>query len=273
MWVCVTWMMAGKGIAMMGMEPRGSRVRRSRRCGLLRRSASASAGHTRTKTNAGLVAVVAVSGLILAGCGGGTTNSVTSPASPSVTSPTASPDINRGAAGTVSCAKGRGAANTCVVGDTGPGGGKVFYVLEGNPTGSRYMEAAPNTWNGGNKGDPSIVWCSNTNKNIPGSFGYAIGTGKANTDNMVAACKSGAANSVRTYTGGGLAAGSWSLPSKDELKVLWTQQTTLGGFAADFYWSSSQNDANDAWRQSFANGGQSDDDKFNPFRVRPVRAF
>ncbi len=65
------------GNVTVGTQSLGSRVRGSRRCGLLRRSSSASAGHTRTKTNAGLVAV-AVSGLlILAGCGG-TTKSVTS---------------------------------------------------------------------------------------------------------------------------------------------------------------------------------------------------
>ena len=46
----------------------------------------------------------------------------------------------------VTCADGGGAANTCIVGDTGPGGGRVFYVDEMAADGSRYMEAAPKSW-------------------------------------------------------------------------------------------------------------------------------
>ncbi len=258
-------MMARKGIAMMGTQPRGSRVWGSRRCGLLRRSASASVGHTRTKTNAGLVAVVAVGSLILAGCGGTTGSG---------TSPTASPAISRDAVAS-SCATGGGAAGTCVVGDTGPGGGKVFYVLEGNPTGSRYMEAALNTWDGGS-GDPAIEWCRNNLYAIHGKFGTLIGTGKANTDLMVAsgACTAGAANRVRAYTGGSV---SWSLASRDELNQLYTQQATVGGFGEySYYWSSSQDDAwKDyyAWGRSFNDGDQSSFKKGNELHVRPVRAF
>ncbi len=240
---------------MMGMEPRGSRVRRSRRCGLLRRSASVLAGRTRTKTNAGLVAVVAVFGLILAGCGGTTDT---------VTSPTASPKV--------SCATGGGAANTCVVGDMGPGGGKVFWVLEGWPTGLRYMEAAPNTWNGGSS-DPRISWCSTgpNGKKIPGADEIGIGFGKVNTDDMVAACTSGAANSVRAYTGGGKS--DWFLPSKDELNELYKQKTTVDGFAAGDYWSSSQQSKVLAWLQNFVGGNEFDINKDDHFYVRPIRAF
>lgn len=171
----------------------------------------------------------------------------------------------------ISCAKGGGAAGTCVVGDTGPVGGRVFYVKETNATGSSYMEAAPNTWNGGAV-DPLIAWCSKTKKTVLGTFRTAIGTGKANTDLMVAggACNSGAANRVRAYTGGGV---SWFLPSKDELDVLNSQRTVVGGFAADYYWSSSQFGARNAWSQSFLNGLSSLDSKVFTLRVRPVRDF
>ncbi len=268
MWVCMTWMMAGKGIAMMGMEPRGSRVRGSRRGGLLRRSASASAVHTRTKTNAGLVAVVAVGLLILAGCGGTTGSG---------TSPTASPEQSHTAA-PGSCATGGGGAGTCVIGNFGPGGGIVFYVNEAKSDGSRYMEAAPNTWSGGSS-DPEIAWCSNTREKIPGSFGTVIGTGRANTTDMVAggACSSGAANSVRAYTVGEQVVGDWSLPSKDELNELYLRRATVGGFPVGGlnvrYWSSSQNSANSAWCQNFNSGGQYRLKKFYSYHVRPVRAF
>jgi len=192
-----------------------------------------------------------------------------------------------------SCATGAGAANTCAVGATGPGGGIVFYVNESNATGARYLEAAPNTWSGGGT-DPGIAWCSNTTTLIAGTFGTAIGTGKANTDLMVAvgACASGAAVTVRTYRGGGLS--DWFLPSRDELNAMCnysrnpttpptgtctgTQDGTFAAGAFGFddavtYWSSSQNNAGSAWGQYFVDGGQSSGNKTNPNRVRPVRAF
>ncbi len=47
----------------------------------------------------------------------------------------------------------------------------------------------------------------------------------------------------------------------------------VGGFANDNYWSSSENDANNAWNQNFNNGNQNDDNKNNTLRVRAVRGF
>lgn len=48
----------------------------------------------------------------------------------------------------------------------------------------------------------------------------------------------------------------------------------VGGFAADNYWSSSQNNADNAWNQNFDNGNQNDDNnKNNTNHVRPVRGF
>jgi hypothetical protein len=174
----------------------------------------------------------------------------------------------------VSCAAGGGAADTCTIGDTGPGGGKVFYVDENAATGSRYMEAAPNTWDGGSA-DPAIAWCNITSTPISGASGIAIGTGKTNTDNMVAACTSGAANSVRGYSSPGAPAGSWSLPSKDENNQLFIQRATVGGFAGGFlaYWSSSQINNVNAWAQSFEIDFASSRNKVTLNRVRPVKAF
>jgi len=110
-----------------------------------------------------------------------------------------------------------------VVGDTGPGGGTVFYVDETAGDGSRYMEAVvagtTPAWDDTNGGS-YYQWCVGTGQTNNVTTGTAIGSGTTNTDNMVAACTSGAANSVRAYTGGGLLAGSWSLPSLDELNAL-----------------------------------------------------
>jgi hypothetical protein len=172
----------------------------------------------------------------------------------------------------VTCATGGGAAGTCVLGATGPGGGKVFYVDDSAATGSRYMEAAPNTWNGGSA-DPGIAWCSNTTTSIAGTFGTAIGTGNANTNLMAAggACTSGAANSARAYAGGGLT--NWFLPSKDELVQLYTRRADVGGFADYNYWSSSQSGADNAWLKNFTTINPSSGLKKYPLSVRPVRAF
>jgi len=175
----------------------------------------------------------------------------------------------------VSCATGGGAAGTCVVGATGPGGGIVFYVNEANATGSRYMEAATADLAG------THVWCP-----LPGSLitgvetitvasASVIGSGKTNTDLMVAggACTSGAAVSARAYGTATAPAGSWFLPSLSELNALYGQRDVVGGFAAVDYWSSSQFDAPFAWFQNFDRGTQSNGFKDNLMHVRPVRAF
>ncbi|HAT8965604.1 TPA: DUF1566 domain-containing protein [Legionella pneumophila subsp. pneumophila] len=46
-----------------------------------------------------------------------------------------------------------------------------------------------------------------------------------------------------------------------------------GGFANDNYWSSTENDADNAWNQNFNNGNQNNDNKGNNLRVRCVRGF
>ena len=179
-----------------------------------------------------------------------------------------------------SCAAGAGATGTCVVGNTGPGGGIVFYVNEAATTGARYMEAALSGWNTG--ADPALEWGVNTGGvdcstlNIAGAVGTAIGTGRDNTNAITTACTAAqapAAWAARNYTGGGLATGSWFLPSQDELNQLFLQRAVVGGFAAGSYWSSSQDRASFAWLQGFGLGNQFSDFKRLSYRVRPVRAF
>jgi hypothetical protein len=160
-----------------------------------------------------------------------------------------------------------------LIGDTGPGGGIVFYDAGSVQPWGRYLEAAPNTWNGG-RADPARPWCD-TIELIDGTFGTAIGTGKTNTDNMVAggACTLGAANSVRGYASPGAPEGSWFLPSKDELNQLYLQRTVVGGFAGVDYWSSSQDSAIGAWAQDLGTGRPDAVLREREDWVRPVRAF
>jgi hypothetical protein len=67
----------------------------------------------------------------------------------------------------------------------------------------------------------------------------------------------------------------WYLPSKDELDMMYVNLHLqgLGGFANNYYWSSTEGDFSNAWSQNFANGGQYYDYKYFNFYVRAVRAF
>ena len=188
-----------------------------------------------------------------------------------------------GAAGsnaTLTCAQG----GTCVVGNTGPGGGIVFYVQTATAAAPwRYMEAAPNTWSGGDA-DTAIAWCSVTNNEVPNlltgtteevTTATAIGAGFNNTQKMLRGCAYGAANAAAAYNGGGKS--DWHLPSKDELYRLyiWKQNGNVTGFSANPYWSSSEGGGCCAWYQYFNSGSQGwyEVGKDYFFYVRPVRAF
>lgn len=174
---------------------------------------------------------------------------------------------------------------TFAIGDTGPGGGKIFITpsTSGNTTG-KYFEAALGTWNGGT--DSNNNWCHNTNYAIgSGAQGSAIGTGKANTDAITAYCTSGAAFVAKAYTGAGLS--DWFLPSVDELAELYTNRASVGGFnsmnqccpssgivSTTSYWSSTEVNSSQAKPLSFLDAGGGDNwGKIYGFNVRPVRMF
>jgi hypothetical protein len=177
---------------------------------------------------------------------------------------------------------------TCQVGDIGPGGGTVFYVASGTftqvgATGSmcgtncKYLEAAPNTWSGG--ADPSLSWATNINSNqstaVTGADGTEIGTGYKNSLYIVAqtgnVSATSAAVAARGYAGG--SKNDWFLPSKDELNELYSRSATVGGFVANFYWSSSEFAFPSAVAQNIGSGAQANSTKSFARPVRPVRAF
>ncbi len=226
----------------------------------------------------------------------------TTPTPTPTPSPTPSPTVPTpsGGGGGVVCATGGGAPNTCVLGNVGPGGGRVFYVNETNGLGSKYLEAAPTGWDGGGA-DPAAEWgCDGTSiaevETIAAANLSVIGSGQANTTAIVTGCITAgiAARLANDYAGG---PGDWFLPSEAELNQLCkyahsydsagvalfpaaqaapvcdASGTLDGGFADEDYWSSSQNNASLAWSQDFGDGLQSTDDKDGSLRVRPVRAF
>jgi hypothetical protein len=192
----------------------------------------------------------------------------------------------------LTCATG----GTCDVGDTGPGGGKVFYVSATNftSTGSdcntacKYLEAAPTGWGNGitvaegettgsSTVDPFLKWCSDTTNLRNATTRTAIGDGRPNTTssaNGVPTCTTGAIFHAELYAGNGKT--DWHLPSKDELNQLFINRATVGGFFAGNYRSSSEMLAFAAWGQSFhvnQAGQQFGFQKGSSIAVRVVRAF
>ncbi len=168
---------------------------------------------------------------------------------------------------TLSCAKG----GFCVVGDVGPGRGRVFYSAKRAQPWGRYLEAASSTWDSRN-GDPNLAWCQIVDAPIPGTQGTAIGTGAANTNAMLTTCTSGAATAARAYRGGGKS--DWYLPARDELRVMFLRKEMLKNFQLHGYWSSSQVDDRFAWIQDFYSDYKpAPSDKSFANYVRPIRAF
>jgi hypothetical protein len=142
------------------------------------------------------------------------------------------------------CAQG----GVCQVGDTGPGGGKVFYVsgsainaATGVSKGGVYLEMAPATFS-----KTLYNWCegpSNPYTTLIGASGTAIGTGANNTKIMIQNCNGGAGFEATSLNYGGQT--DWFLPSFDELQVIYGLRDSLGlgsGDAASgyLYWSSTE---------------------------------
>ena len=110
---------------------------------------------------------------------------------------------------------------------------------------------------------------------ISGADGTAIGTGNQNTIDIMTGCDDAgiAARLCGDLVLGGYS--DWYLPSKDELNQLYLNSVAIGGFAINFYWSSTE-DLNYiawAWVQNFDGGFQGSYHKNNSFAVRAVRSF
>lgn len=136
---------------------------------------------------------------------------------------------------------------TYAVGDTGPGGGIIFYVAStqfASPgstcnTNCKYLEVAPSTWQRGiSEEDLSYTWSLNTSvtteqdRTTAGTEGrvsersiekanWRIGAGFNNTRVMkVAGAQSDAQSAVLAYGGNDSSAGQWFIPSLNEMNEL-----------------------------------------------------
>ncbi|MFZ9611058.1 MAG: DUF1566 domain-containing protein [Methylococcales bacterium] len=128
-----------------------------------------------------------------------------------------------------------------IIGDKGPGGGRVYYI---DDSGCHGLEAQLVDAASGVRMNWSTAIITAAAYNLP-------------------ACASDAQ----------LTPSCWHLPSKTELQYLYNQKTVVGGFANSPYWSSTGFIVKYAWTQFFNFGGQNINNKINALLVRAVRAF
>jgi hypothetical protein len=175
------------------------------------------------------------------------------------------------------------------IGDTGPGGGIIFYrsaagfTVQGytGGTGSfasynaHYLEAWTGDESGNHQWGTGTLLIPNITDFPAASDSKAslIGNGRRDTRIIVYVAGSGTAANIAASVGHG-GKNDWFLPSLGELNHLYKNKAIVGGFSTSNYWSSSQNNFTYAWRQDFNDGSQSDYNKGDLYtKVRAVRAF
>jgi hypothetical protein len=158
-------------------------------------------------------------------------------------------------------------------------GGIIFYI---DNSGKHGLIAAPTDQSMG------IQWCNdcyfeNDWHDVVriGATGKAFGTGQANTRAIINSQNTGsdAAKLCDDLVLNGY--DDWYLPSKDELNLMYQNigqgasgaLKNRGGFASNYYWSSSDYDGYNAWYQNLLSGTQNKGNKDGTLYVRAVRAF
>jgi len=148
-------------------------------------------------------------------------------------------------------------------------GGIVAYILQAGDPG--YDANVPHGLIAAPSDQELTRWGCNWIE-ISGADGTAIGTGNQNTIDIINGCnQEGAARLCGDLVLGGYS--DWYLPSKDELNQLYLNRVAIGGFASNYYWSSTALNSFSAWEQYFGNGYQGNLDKDSFVNVRAVRAF
>lgn len=162
------------------------------------------------------------------------------------------------------------------VGDTGPGGGVIFFVDRYNEySGFTYLEVAPVST------AVTREWVTDVNSNqittVSGADSKALGAGYQNTIDIVAQVGNVAATCAAKYcadlTFGGQS--DWYLPSIAELKMIYEvafMHLSIN-FAYDYYWSSSEYEPYRAWSFQFEYGSPSANYKFVTSLALPIRRF
>jgi hypothetical protein len=104
-----------------------------------------------------------------------------------------------------------------------------------------------------------------------GNFAAKVAADYSVQDDGVAACTAALRLSHPPVTE--TCYGDWYLPSKVELNLLFKVAGVVGGFANNFYWSSTEGSDLAAWVQDFSLGYLIGGAKYGTLAVRAVRAF
>jgi len=154
-------------------------------------------------------------------------------------------------------------------------GGIIAYILQPGDPGydanvPHGIIAVPN-----DQTTSGVFWGCNSNV-MPGADAEEIGTGAQNTQDILTGCSGNSAAKIcddlvlNGYS-------DWHLPSKDELRKLFENRTSIGGFVNEYYWSSTEYFWNNTVHvQKFpptVNLAMATFEKNNTFRVRAVRYF
>jgi hypothetical protein len=148
-------------------------------------------------------------------------------------------------------------------------GGVVFYVDQVN---TKFYVVAKEDF-----GTQAAWGCNETT--INGADGTVIGTGKQNTQDIMADCTAGsiAASLCDSYGNEGF--DDWYLPSSGELLRIYQNLIDLNaangfvGFESGAYWSSTQSSLTSARVVDMGSGIESDSQKSSSERIRAVRSF
>ena len=182
------------------------------------------------------------------------------------------------------------------VGQTGPGGGKIFYVAATpfacGPTRSttcNYLEAAPTGWQGAGATDDlnpatNRTWSPAGQRSNVIASQEGIGWGYQHSETIAALPGSDTTNNAaklaRSYsvTIGSITYSDWFLPSKDELNEMFIRRSIIGLSEAPYFSSTDNVNIDGGTRAAYSQSMQSgsvipDAFKYYSDYVRPIRAF
>lgn len=150
------------------------------------------------------------------------------------------------------------------IGDTGPGGGVVYYDKGSVSDGWRFLESRT-------QDEGAYAWAV-------GSVTHAatdpnLGAGYANTYNVLTGSAFPAAAAARAVTHGGYS--DWYLPSESEVNWLYNRRAVIGGFPdGPSWWASSTLSMGTARYRKFGNGTwHSTSNRSATLQVRVIRRF
>lgn len=157
-------------------------------------------------------------------------------------------------------------AQNYIVGNTGPGGGIIFYDKGDYLDGWRYLEVT-------NQDLGIYSWgCPTTFVN---GLSPALGTGKSNTSKILINCSLSniAASICENLSQNGYS--DWFLPSYYEMDLIYQKiiKTGLASFSSTNYWTSTQFSTDSAYTINFSTYKFSQVTKNTYLKVRAIRSF